>query len=83
MFDFFRRVMLRNRSRKGQTTAEYAIIVALVAIASITVIMVFGDQLRQLIAGETKQLAGDQGAGVIDETDRLDDDAVKGTLDTF
>ena len=44
--------------RRGQTTVEYGIIVALIAIASISVIMIFGNQLRALFAGESKQLSG-------------------------
>ena len=45
-------------SRKGQTTAEYAIIVALVAVSSIAVILIFGDRIRALFAAEEGQLAG-------------------------
>ncbi len=60
MFGFFRRMMLRDRSRKGQTTAEYAIIVALIAIASITVFLVFGGKLRALISGGSDKLEGVQ-----------------------
>ena len=39
-----------RRAARGQTTAEYAIIVALVAVASISVILIFGDQIRALFA---------------------------------
>jgi Flp pilus assembly pilin Flp len=52
----------RRKARFGQTTAEYAIIVALVAVASIAVIMMFGDQIRSLLGAETKQLGGDSSA---------------------
>ena len=50
---------MQRKSRSGQTTAEYAIIVALVAVCSIAVIMIFGDQIRALIAGESTKLASD------------------------
>ena len=53
---------LQRKARSGQTTAEYAIIVALVAVCSIAVIMMFGDQIRVLFGAETKQLGGDQAA---------------------
>jgi Flp pilus assembly pilin Flp len=53
---------MQRKTRSGQTTAEYAIIVALVAVCSIAVIMMFGDQIRVLLGAETKQLGGDTGA---------------------
>ena len=51
---------LQRKARSGQTTAEYAIIVALVAVCSIAVIMIFGQQIRQLIGAESDQLSGQQ-----------------------
>ena len=53
---------LQRKARSGQTTAEYAIIVALVAVCSIAVIMIFGDQIRALIGAESQQLGGNQAA---------------------
>ena len=44
------------RTRQGQTTAEYAIIVALVAVSSIAVILIFGDRIRALFATESERL---------------------------
>jgi len=49
---------LQRKARSGQTTAEYAIIVALVAVCSIAVIMIFGNQIRNLIGAEADQLSG-------------------------
>ena len=37
---------------------EYIIIVALVAIASIAVVTIFGDQIRSLFSASTQQLQG-------------------------
>jgi len=48
----------RKKKTLGQTVAEYALIVALVAIASIAILTLFGNQLRELIRAETAQLAG-------------------------
>ena len=48
--------------RKGQALAEYSIIVAIIAIASIAVVTVFGKQIRALFAGSAKQLSGDDSA---------------------
>ncbi len=45
--------------RSGQGMTEYIIIVALVAIASIAVVTIFGDQIRELFSSSTKNLQGD------------------------
>jgi len=52
---------LKDR-RQGQTTAEYAIIVALVAVSSIAVILIFGDRIRALFATEEARLSGNDTA---------------------
>ena len=46
------------RRRKGQGMTEYIIIVALVAIASISVVTIFGDQVRELFSACTQNLQG-------------------------
>lgn len=48
---------LRNDSGQGMT--EYIIIVALIAIAAIGVVTIFGDNIRDLFAGATNALSGD------------------------
>ncbi len=53
---------LQRKARSGQTTAEYAIIVALVAVCSIAIIMIFGDQIRALIGAESQQIGGNTAA---------------------
>ena len=53
---------MQRKARSGQTTAEYAIIVALVAVCSIAIIMIFGNQIRNLIGAETGQLQGNTGS---------------------
>jgi Flp pilus assembly pilin Flp len=55
---------LQRKTRSGQTTAEYAIIVALVAVCSISVIMIFGTQIRNLIGAEADQLSGNSTSNV-------------------
>jgi Flp pilus assembly pilin Flp len=56
-----RRFILRlARSESGQGLSEYLIIVALVAIAAIGVVTVFGRDIRELFAGTTDSLAGNQ-----------------------
>jgi pilus assembly protein Flp/PilA len=48
------------RSERGQGMSEYLIIVALVAIAAIGVVTVFGRDVRELFSGTTDSLAGNQ-----------------------
>lgn len=50
------------RSEKGQGMTEYIIIVALIAIAAIGVITVFGNNLRILFANSANALAGNETA---------------------
>ena len=47
-------------SEQGQGLSEYLIIVALVAVAAIGVVTVFGRDIRELFAGTTDSLAGNQ-----------------------
>lgn len=48
---------------KGQGMTEYIIIVALIAIASITIVGFFGDKVRGLFAGSGDKLDGTLNAG--------------------
>ena len=54
--------------RRGQALAEYSIIVAIVAIASIAVITVFGKSIRSLLFASAEQLGGDDAARPEDKT---------------
>ena len=72
---------LRSR-RAGQTTAEYAIIVALVAVSSIAIILIFGDQIRSLFASEAKRISTDTTQTVQDQTGPADA-AIKGHTNQF
>lgn len=54
--------------RRGQALAEYSIIVAIVAIASIAVVTVFGKQIRSLLFASAEQLSGDASARQDDKT---------------
>ena len=47
-----------RRSRKGQGMTEYIIIVALIAIATIAVVKLFGNNIRGLFAKSTNALTG-------------------------
>jgi len=48
-------------SQSGQGMIEYLIIVALIAIAAIGVVTVFGRDIRELFSGTTDNLAGNPG----------------------
>ena len=52
--------MNRAGSRSGQTMTEMIIIVALIAIASIIVVGLFGDQIRHTFSRLAGGLAGEQ-----------------------
>jgi len=57
-----RRVRKLFRSESGQGMSEYLIIVALIAVAAIGVVTVFGKDIRELFAASTGSLAGEAGA---------------------
>jgi pilus assembly protein Flp/PilA len=48
-----------GRDERGQGMTEYIIIVALIAIAAIGVVTIFGDNIRDLFAASTNALAGE------------------------
>lgn len=50
---------MKRRSAGGQAILEYIIIIALVAVAALTVLGLFGDRIRGLIASVTKSIGGD------------------------
>ena len=55
-----RRTVLVRKAQSGQGMSEYLIIVALIAVAAIGVVTVFGQDIRQLFSGTTNSLAGNQ-----------------------
>lgn len=58
--------MRRLRNRDGQTMTEMIIIVALIAIASIVIVGLFGDSIRATFSRMTGGLAGKaEGAGAV------------------
>ena len=53
-----KRYRMKRRSSRGQAILEYIIIIAIVAVAALTVLGLFGDRIRQLISGVTTSLGG-------------------------
>ena len=50
---------MRRRSSGGQAILEYIIIIALVAVAALTVLGLFGDRIKGLISSSTKAIGGE------------------------
>ncbi|MBN2496585.1 MAG: hypothetical protein JXR96_18495 [Deltaproteobacteria bacterium] len=51
-------MLMKLRGRRGQGMTEYIIIVALIAIAAIGVVSLFGDNIRALFSTSANALAG-------------------------
>ncbi len=71
------------KKARGQGMTEYIIIVALIAIAAIGVITLFGDNIRKLFGASADALAGEE--SVTAKTKKFDGSGVdtKKTLKTF
>jgi pilus assembly protein Flp/PilA len=59
-----RRMRKLFRSESGQGMSEYLIIVALIAVAAIGVVSVFGKDIRALFSASTGSLAGESATNV-------------------
>jgi pilus assembly protein Flp/PilA len=69
------------RKSRGQGMTEYIIIVALIAIAAIGVITLFGDNIRMLFGASAAALAGQD--DVTNDGKASDDTLNKKTMKTF
>ena len=73
----------KRLGRKAQTTSEYVIILGLVALGSIAVILIFGNQVRELFRAGTHKMA-DEPTRVRSYADEADREAeVDGMADAF
>lgn len=52
------RVNMKRKHQSGQAILQYIIIIALVAVAALTVLGLFSDRIRALISGSTKAIGG-------------------------
>jgi len=57
----------RKRKEKGQAIVEYIIIIVIVAVAALTVMGIFSDRIRALIAGAASSFGSDNAAEVYEE----------------
>jgi len=78
------RIHARRRTvRRGQGMTEYIIIVALIAIASIGVITLFGDNIRKLFGAAVDAIAGEESVTPKTKTFDASGTNTKKTLSTF
>jgi uncharacterized protein YbjQ (UPF0145 family) len=54
--------MKRKRKEKGQAIVEYIIIIVIVEVAALTVMGIFSDRIRQIIAGAASSFGSDEAA---------------------
>lgn len=73
----------RLGNRRGQGLTEYIIIVALVAIAAIGVVNIFGQQLRTQFAAIVGAMAGRSTQTVKSLYDQADDETNQKSLSTY
>ena len=71
------------KKARGQGMTEYIIIVALIAIAAIGVITLFGDNIRKLFGASADALAGQESVTPKTKTFEASGTNVKKTLSTF
>ena len=72
-----------GKNRRGQGLTEYIIIVALVAVAGIGVVNIFGNQLRNQFHTIVKAMAGSQTTSVESLADRAGSEANRKNLSTY
>ncbi|MBF0198562.1 MAG: hypothetical protein HQL32_12670 [Planctomycetes bacterium] len=75
------REIKKQKKESGAAMTEYIIILALVAIGSIAVFNIFGDQIRSVIGASAEQMAGKE-VNPEDMTDDVDD-AIEKSLGEF
>ena len=53
-----KRYAMKRRTSGGQAILEYIIIIAIIAVAALTVLGFFGDRIREMISGVTGAFGG-------------------------
>jgi len=54
--------MKKNKKEKGQAIIEYIIIIVIIVVAALSLLGIFSDRLRQLIAGAASSFGADNAA---------------------
>ncbi len=68
-----------KKNNEGQALLEYVIIIAVVAIAALTVLFAFSDQIRAMFSGSTEALGGE----VADDASESSEDIFKSIGDDY
>jgi Flp pilus assembly pilin Flp len=63
--------MRRRKGEKGQAIVEYIIIIVIVAVAALTVMGIFSDRIRQIIAGAASSFGSDNAADTYSENNSM------------
>ena len=63
---------LRRHRRKGQAIVEYIIIIVIVAVAALTVMGLFSDRIRTIIAGVASMFGDNKAAAEVDNNKSAD-----------
>ena len=63
---------LRRHRRKGQAIVEYIIIIVIVAVAALTVMGLFSDRIRTIIAGVAPTFGDNKAAAEVDNNKSAD-----------
>ena len=77
MLNFFH----RGLNKKGQSTAEYIIIVVIIAVLSIAVVTIFGKRIRALFAYSAEEITGQDGTDPSDAGGDANNEVDKGMGD--
>ncbi len=57
---------LKRKNCKGQAIVEYIIIIVIVAVAALTVMGIFSDRIREIIAGVATTFGSNNAAAAVD-----------------
>jgi Flp pilus assembly pilin Flp len=58
---------IRKHNSTGQAIVEYIIIIAIIAVAALTILSIFSDRIRELIAGSASALGSNNAASEYDK----------------
>lgn len=59
---------LKKRNCKGQAIVEYIIIIVIVAVAALTVMGIFSDRIREIIAGVASTFGAQNASSAVDNS---------------
>lgn len=62
------REAIRRGRTGGQAIVEYIIIIAIIAVAALTVLGIFSDRIRELIAGSASALGSNNAAAAYEQS---------------